>query len=218
MRRLGLGPVVNAGLPNKRLKLTGRLSEEAYVCAPASWYRSVGCLRPPALAPQLKRDPLGGWNDVVFGGTHMRSSILFTLLGIALVSCGPDETVALRVDETVALRVQVVIPANVPTIGTGQLYLSLWSYDPGIADVGATLVDVGRTSFAHALGERDVLQMRVGGHITGGWRPYITVEGCQATPQGMVAVLWDGLQETGTPSSVEMQYRTTTSSCQGATR
>src|SRR5437762_10367758 len=38
----------------------GRLSEEARVCAPASSYRRAGRLRPPAFAPQLKRDPLGG--------------------------------------------------------------------------------------------------------------------------------------------------------------
>src|SRR5439155_432471 len=37
----------------------GRLSEEAYVCPPTSSYRRAGCLRPPALAPQLKRGPLG---------------------------------------------------------------------------------------------------------------------------------------------------------------
>src|SRR6266550_1371028 len=46
--------------PNRRLKLTGRLSEQAFVCAPASWCRKARRLRPPALAPQLKRDPLGG--------------------------------------------------------------------------------------------------------------------------------------------------------------
>src|SRR5437762_4083659 len=51
--------------PNKRLKLPGPTfrgsvrSEEAYVCAPANRYRKAGRLRPPALAPQLKRDPLG---------------------------------------------------------------------------------------------------------------------------------------------------------------
>ena len=37
----------------------GRLSEEARVCAPASPHRRAGRLRPPAFAPQLKRDPLG---------------------------------------------------------------------------------------------------------------------------------------------------------------
>src|SRR5207245_284519 len=31
----------------------------ASVCSPTSSYRRAGRLRPPALAPQLKRDPLG---------------------------------------------------------------------------------------------------------------------------------------------------------------
>src|SRR6266566_7801951 len=45
--------------PNRRLKLTGRLSEQAFGCAPASWCRKARRLRPIAFAPQLKRDPLG---------------------------------------------------------------------------------------------------------------------------------------------------------------
>ena len=46
--------------PNKRLKLTGPVFRgRAPFCAPASLYRGAGCLRPPTLAPQLKRDPLG---------------------------------------------------------------------------------------------------------------------------------------------------------------
>ena len=45
--------------PNKRLKLPGWLSKEAFGCAPTNSYRRPGRLRPPALAPQLKRDPLG---------------------------------------------------------------------------------------------------------------------------------------------------------------
>ncbi len=46
-------------LPNKRLKLAGLLSEDAYVCAPTGSYLRAGRLRPLAVAPQLKRDPLG---------------------------------------------------------------------------------------------------------------------------------------------------------------
>ena len=50
-------------LPNKRLKLTGPPSAEADACAPAGTYRNTGRLRPPALAPQLKRDPLGSADE-----------------------------------------------------------------------------------------------------------------------------------------------------------
>src|SRR6266566_2644282 len=72
-------------VPNKRLKLPGRLSEEACVWAPASPYRNTGRLRPPALAPQLKREPLG--RD---GGQMMRRALLLlstlTLLPIVLAA------------------------------------------------------------------------------------------------------------------------------------
>ena len=47
--------------PNERLKLPGpAFKGSVSVCAPAGSYRRAGRLRPPALAPQLKRDPLGG--------------------------------------------------------------------------------------------------------------------------------------------------------------
>src|SRR6266699_3913952 len=48
-----------SALPNKRLKLAGPALRGTNVCALASSYRRAGRLRPPALAPQLKRDPLG---------------------------------------------------------------------------------------------------------------------------------------------------------------
>jgi len=144
-------------------------------------------------------------------------SVLGALLGISLLGCGPGDTVALSVQgDTVALSVQVAVPATVPTIDAGELYLSLWTYDPGIADARATLADVDRAAFRHAVGERNTLVMRVAGHVPDGWRYYITVEGCRSTPQGRVAVLWDGIEGTAAPSVVEMQYRTTPTPCQGA--
>ena len=60
-------------LPNKRLKLPGRLSNEEYVCAPANSYRRARRLRPPALAPQLKRDPLGGGSRHIAHAVHVVS-------------------------------------------------------------------------------------------------------------------------------------------------
>ncbi len=135
-------------------------------------------------------------------------SVLGALLGISLLGCGPGDTVA--------LSVQVAVPATVPTIDAGELYLSLWTYDPGIADVGATLADVDRAAFRHAVGERNALVMRVAGHLPDGWRHYITVEGCRSTPQGRVAVLWDGIEGIAAPRVVEMQYRTTPTPCQSA--
>jgi len=50
---------VQRGRPNKRLKLAG-LALRGSVRLCARRYRRAGRLRPLALAPQLKRDPLGG--------------------------------------------------------------------------------------------------------------------------------------------------------------
>jgi hypothetical protein len=137
----------------------------------------------------------------------MKLWVYATLLGVLLLSCSGD---------TVVLRVQVIIPATVPTIEAGELHLSLWAYDPGIADVGATLADRVRAPFEHIAGQRNIILMRVMGHVPGGWRYYISVEGCESTPDGQVAVLWDGIEGTGAPAVVEMRYRTTPVPCQAA--
>ena len=119
-----------------------------------------------------------------------------------LLGCGSGQYVA--------LDVQVVIPAEVRTISDGELSLRLWSYDPSIADLAATLTDVEHASFSHAAGQRNVSLMRVTGHINYGWRYYITVQGCE----GSLEVLWDGQQGTGAPRVVEMQTRTTPLPCE----
>ena len=47
---------------------------------------------------------------------------LLAVLGVLAPSCGPGDDVA--------VAVQVIVPAQIPAIDTGVLYLSLWSYDP----------------------------------------------------------------------------------------
>jgi len=123
-------------------------------------------------------------------------------LGVALLSCGSGQYVA--------LDVQVVIPAEVRTITVGELLLRLWTYDPTIADLAASLTDVEHTPLSHAAGQRDVVLMRVAGRTAYGWRHYITVQGCE----GSLEVLWDGQQGIGAPRVVEMQTRTTPIPCE----
>jgi len=103
----------------------------------------------------------------------------------------------------VAVNVQVVIPAEVRTITDGELLLRLWSYDPTVADLAATMTDVQSVSLSHAAGQRNVVPMRVSGRIFYGWRYYISVQGCE----GSLEVLWDGLVGVGAPRVVEMQSR-----------
>src|SRR5438034_557336 len=62
----------------------GRHSKEADVCAPASRYRRAGRLRPPAFAPQLKRDPLG---CTTVSGVRMRTGLTSLAALCVLVQC-----------------------------------------------------------------------------------------------------------------------------------
>src|SRR5882762_2265838 len=55
-----------------------------------------------------------------------------------LLGCGSGQYVA--------LDVQVVIPTEVRTISDGELLLRLWSYDPTVADLAATMTDVQHVS------------------------------------------------------------------------
>src|SRR6267378_2284355 len=66
-----------------------------------------------------------------------------------LLGCGSGQYVA--------LDVQVVIPAEVRTISDGELSLRLWSYDPTVADLAATMTDVQHVSLSHAAGQRKVV-------------------------------------------------------------
>jgi hypothetical protein len=128
----------------------------------------------------------------------MKSRTTLAALACATLSCGADTEVQ--------LDVTVIIPAEVSTIESGVLRLSLWSFDEMIADVSATLVDTDEALFAHVLGQRNDFLMHVAGDIGSGLRHYITVRGCEITPEGEVHVLWDGIEGLATPSEVEMRY------------
>ena len=100
--------------------------------------------------------------------------------------------------------VSVVIPAEIPTIESGVLRLSLFSFDPNVADIAASLVDRQELAFIHACGERDEFRMDVSGAIEDDWQYYIDVRGYELTPDGEVYVLGDGVG-VETPSEVVMQ-------------
>ena len=129
------------------------------------------------------------------------------LLPAVLLGCNGD---------TVVMSVDVVIPAEVPTIENGKLYLSFWAVDTNIADIGATLLDRTSASFDHGAGQRDTIPMQVAGRVPGGWQPSITVEGCVSTPgEGTRAVLWSGVGPQ-IRTVVEMEYLTEPQPCQSA--
>jgi hypothetical protein len=107
--------------------------------------------------------------------------------------------------EDVDLRVRVIVPAEVPSVSSGALRLSLWAYDPHLADAPASLVDAASLSFAHTKGEQNEVWMTVQGNVPSGTRHYITVRGFEVLPTGEKYILWDGIEGTATPTTVMMR-------------
>ena len=107
--------------------------------------------------------------------------------------------------EDVDLRVKVIVPAEIPSVFSGVLRMSLWTYDPHIADAPASLVDATSLSFAHTQGEQNEAWMSVQGKVPSGARPYITVRGFEVLPSGEKYILWDGIEGTGAPTTVVMR-------------
>jgi hypothetical protein len=107
--------------------------------------------------------------------------------------------------EDVDLRVTVIVPAEIPSVSSGVLRMSLWAYDPLLADAPASLVDAASLFFAHTKGERNVVWMNVHGNVPSGTRHYLTVRGFEVLPSGEKYILWDGIEGTGTPSTIVMR-------------
>ena len=107
--------------------------------------------------------------------------------------------------EDVDLRVRVLVPAEIPSVASGLLRMSLWAYDPHLADAPSSLVDAASLSFAHTKGEQNEVSMTVHGNVPSGARSYITVRGFELLPSGEKYILWDGLEGLGTPTTIVMR-------------
>jgi hypothetical protein len=107
--------------------------------------------------------------------------------------------------EDVNLRVKVIVPAEIPSVSSGVLRMSLWAYDPQIADAPASLVDADSLFFAHTAGERYEGWMTVQGNVPAGTRHYITVRGFELLQNGEKYILWDGIEGTAAPTIVVMR-------------
>jgi hypothetical protein len=112
------------------------------------------------------------------------------------VACGTED---------VDLRVRVIVPAEIPSVSSGVLRMSLWAYDPHLADAPASLVDVASLFFAHTEGEQNEVWMSVKGNVPSGTRHYITVRGFEVLPSGEKYILWDGIEGTAAPTTVVMR-------------
>ena len=107
--------------------------------------------------------------------------------------------------EDVNLRVRVIVPAEIPSVSSGVLRMWLLAYDVNLADTPASLVDADSSFFSHTAGEGDEAWMSVKGDIPSGSRHYITVRGFELIPNGEKYILWDGIEGTGTPTTVVMR-------------
>src|SRR5438132_5245850 len=112
-------------------------------------------------------------------------------------------------------QVQIVIPADVPAIENGTLYLMLFENEPNVADTPATLVDVASNPFTHTSGTETRVSLRVSGDVNDHWSTYVAVEGCRATPQGSMRVLW--AYPAANQNTVEARYTADLIPCQSAT-
>ncbi|HEU4996895.1 MAG TPA: hypothetical protein VFT29_18890 [Gemmatimonadaceae bacterium] len=105
----------------------------------------------------------------------------------------------------VDLRVKVLVPPDIPPVSSGVLRLSLWVYDPLLADASATLADADSARFSHQSGVANTFSMHVNTHVAGRQKFYITVRGFELSPACEKYILWDGHQETQAPPIVVMR-------------
>lgn len=133
-------------------------------------------------------------------GARLTLKSLRTVVVIAAVSA----VVSCR-DSDVDLVVTVTVPAEIPSISSGVLRLSLWSYDPMLADAPAMLADADSVRFSHSHGAANTFRMRVHRRVPGGLRTYITVRGFEFAAECEKYVLWDGIEGSGMPSNVVMR-------------
>jgi hypothetical protein len=133
----------------------------------------------------------------------MRSRLVVLALALHLAGCEVAD---------VNQAVLIVVPATIPSIESGTLRVSLYRYDPFLADAPATRVDHSVIPFSHRTGRSTSAQVWVRGSGARGERFYLAVEGCAQTSDGEMAVLWDGLM-VELPSHVVMRSRETPPPC-----
>ena len=83
--------------------------------------------------------------------------------------------------------------------------MSLWVYDPLLADAPATLADMDSARFSHVQGRAQTFHLFVEAHVPGRQKHYITAEGFELTTHCESRILWDGLGETASPSVIVME-------------
>ncbi len=107
-------------------------------------------------------------------------------------------------DSDVDQQVRVILPADLPSIPSGVIRMSLWVYDPLLADAPATLADMDSVRFSHVNGQAQTFHLFVEADVPGRQKHYITAQGFELTPECERYVLY-GPEEFGAPSVIVMQ-------------
>lgn len=131
-------------------------------------------------------------------GHGVSFSLVLYVMSALLGACGGE-------DGQLVHRLDVVIGADVRTIEAGQLNVSLYAYDPGIADKLADTLDIQRVPFSHAQGTATTTAVTLTGRVPDGFETYIGVEGYEYQGDVLNRVLWDGLEGIGMPTQVQMR-------------
>ena len=109
-----------------------------------------------------------------------KRALVIAIALCAFAGCGSDDDIS--------RALQIVIPAEIPTIQNGTLYLSLWSYQGDLGSAPATLLDVEQQPFSHTAGQATAIILSVHGKPQGGSKHYLTVEGCVSGSGGATSV------------------------------
>jgi len=115
---------------------------------------------------------------------------------VAVLSCRDDD-----VDRSIT----VIVPAEIPSIPSGVLRMSLWSYDRLLADAPATLADADSVRFSRDSGTTNQFRMRVQANIPGGLKHYVTIRGFELQSACERYILWDGIENLAVPPVVVMR-------------
>jgi hypothetical protein len=95
---------------------------------------------------------------------------------------------------TLDLQITATIPSEIASIPSGVLRLSLWVYDPMLADAPAALADEDSVRFSHTTGRASEFRFHVGTDVPTGQKYYVTLRGFELTATCERYVLWDGIE------------------------
>jgi hypothetical protein len=138
----------------------------------------------------------------------------FLAFGFALVAALP---LAACDSGTIDLDITTTVPSEIAPVSSGVLRLSLWVYDPMLADAPAALADEDSARFSHAQGRANEFRFHVSTDVPTGQQYYVTVRGFELTAECERYILWDGIEGTEAPRKIVMRA-VPTPSCQTGQR